>query len=303
MKASIIIPLKHEPEQILECLEAIAKEDLSFIDQVIVVENGSHDLRTLPSYPFKTKLLHLTQGNRSKARNTGANLAQAEILIFLDADVVIEKNWIKKVIESFTPHTIAVQAPIIPECPSSTLLTKIVIIRSFTRNSGSFLSIKKENTKNVILDSAAFAIRREIFEKIGGFDESLMRQEDRDLTQRLLSIKGIIFGLKTSSVRKIYTKGLWNFYLRELSMGYHIVRFHEKYASPPFQSFRSLSGVMLEGLLLTPGVFNFGSLKRHMRLLDLTYRLGNLFGFLRSIVAPQSKKILTNLQRAQIEHE
>jgi glycosyltransferase involved in cell wall biosynthesis len=303
LKASIIIPLKHDSQQILACFDALALQDLGLIEQVIVVENGSRELMTLADYPYKTQLLHLPQANRSRARNTGAALAQTEILVFLDADVVIGKDWIRKVVESFTTETLAVQAPIFPECPSSNILTKIVTIRSFYRNFGSFLSLKKDGLNDVILDSAAFAIRRDVFSRLKGFDELLTRHEDRDLTRRALEFEGTILGLKSSSVRKIYTKGLWNFYQREFSTGYHIVRYHEKYGGTLRQSFFSLFNIMLEGLVLSPRIVCFDVLKFHLRSLDLVYRLGTFFGFFRRVIAPYPKKNLALPQQAQIKIE
>lgn len=114
MKATIVIPIKSSLPTLLDCLEGLKEQDQSLIEEVIIVENGSSDIKNL-NYPYPYQILHLHDGNRSKARNLGAHKAHTPVIVFLDADIVIESDWIKKVLQSFKPQTLAIQTSIVPK--------------------------------------------------------------------------------------------------------------------------------------------------------------------------------------------
>ena len=151
--------------------------------EIIVVSDGDSDGSWRLAEAFGARLIRLPQaGGPAKARNIGAKSASGDILFFVDADVEVHPATIAKVAESFEAD---------PELDA--------LIGSYDDAPGAenFLS----QYKNLIhhythqeagLEASTFwgacgAIRRHVFEEVGGFDESYRRPciEDIELGYRL----------------------------------------------------------------------------------------------------------------------
>ncbi len=283
-------------------LKSLEAQDLSLIDDVHIVENGSDEIRDLSCYRLPLKLTKLSKGNRSAARNQGAQNAKSSILVFLDSDVVIEAGWLSGVLNSFEANTLAVQTSIIPEAPKSNLLQKIRKSRTFFRNEQSFLSLKKDNLRKVVLNSSAFAVRAEVFHSLGGFDEALTRQEDLDFTQRLLRLEGEIKAISRLKCKVYYQSDLFHYFFREFNSGFHVVRFHDKWSSKNLSDgYQSLKENTLAWLTsLGPE-----TIKQPVDLatkgLELTYLAGNLAGILKKTFRPYpGKKVISSPVKAKL---
>lgn len=111
MKVSVIIPTYNEEGVILECLESLSKQTYEDFE-VIVVDDGSTDdsLRIVRNSKFQARSAKLRLFPNSKifsqkhkgpgaARNLGAKHAKGEILVFVDADMTFDHDFIKKLVE------------------------------------------------------------------------------------------------------------------------------------------------------------------------------------------------------------
>lgn len=96
LRLSIIIPYYNaEPytSQLLDVLAPQMRDDV----EVIVVDDGSKE-------PFKTdykfvKVIHKDNGGCATARNVGIDKAEGEYISFIDADDLVARNFIEKVLE------------------------------------------------------------------------------------------------------------------------------------------------------------------------------------------------------------
>jgi glycosyltransferase involved in cell wall biosynthesis len=100
---SIIIPTLNEEVHIGGVLDSI-RENIEgrFRYEVIVVDNGSNDRTVEIAQKKEAKCLHAPGYSISSLRNLGASEACSDILVFLDADVYLGKDWgarIKPVME------------------------------------------------------------------------------------------------------------------------------------------------------------------------------------------------------------
>ena len=105
LSLSIIIPAKNEEKSLPILLASIRDQSLT-VDEIIVVVDESEDrtkeiaeqegVRTIQSEPLPKGWV-----GKTWACYQGALAARGEILIFLDADTVIEKDGLKKIVETY----------------------------------------------------------------------------------------------------------------------------------------------------------------------------------------------------------
>ena len=90
MALSIIIPAFNEAENIQQILKPLQRLRARGVD-VIVVDGGSGDQTVLRATPLVDRLVASTKG-RAIQMNTGAALAQNDVLLFLHADSILPNN-------------------------------------------------------------------------------------------------------------------------------------------------------------------------------------------------------------------
>lgn len=91
---SIIIPVFNEQKVLANCLESLKNQSYKPLE-IIVVDDGSTD-NTLQIIK-KFKVIAIVQNHKGPgpARNLGAKKARGEILVFVDADMTFDRNFIK----------------------------------------------------------------------------------------------------------------------------------------------------------------------------------------------------------------
>jgi glycosyltransferase involved in cell wall biosynthesis len=88
MVLSVVIITKNEQENILDCVESARK----ISDDIIVVDSGSSDKTVEMALGCRAKILEVQWSNFGTARNAGAELAQYDWVLALDADERISED-------------------------------------------------------------------------------------------------------------------------------------------------------------------------------------------------------------------
>lgn len=93
-RISIIIPVFNEERYLKRCLNSIKSQTFK-PHEVIVVDNNSSDtsVEIAKNYPF-VKVIREQQQGLVYARTTGLNAAKGDLLVRLDADVRLPKDWL-----------------------------------------------------------------------------------------------------------------------------------------------------------------------------------------------------------------
>jgi glycosyltransferase involved in cell wall biosynthesis len=173
-RISFIIPMKNAGKYISRCLEAILVEMMSG-DEIIVVDNGSTDDSVSIAGQFKDViLLHCPDVTIGYLRNYGAKRSQGDLLAFIDADCVISPGWRAEVIRNLEAEGIAATGARYEIPENAVWIEKAWFSQK----------IKKTSPAKYI-NSGNLAVKREVFLKIGGFDEKLITGEDAELGWRL----------------------------------------------------------------------------------------------------------------------
>jgi glycosyltransferase involved in cell wall biosynthesis len=99
MKVSIIVPTYNEEKNIKDCISTLKEQ--SYKDfEIIIVDDGSTDgtLKILSVIP-DIRIIKASHQGAGPARNLGAEKANGEILVFVDADMTFNKNFISNLIK------------------------------------------------------------------------------------------------------------------------------------------------------------------------------------------------------------
>ncbi len=92
-KLSIIIPVYNEELCIENCLISLDKQTYNN-REIIVIDDGSTDKTLDILKKYQVLILHQKHKGPGSARNLGASKAKGEILVFVDADMTFEKNFL-----------------------------------------------------------------------------------------------------------------------------------------------------------------------------------------------------------------
>lgn len=105
---SIVIPTYNAERTLHECLQAVTTLEWAGEVEVIVVNDGSNDKTPEIASSFSGVRVFDTphQGQR-QATNSGIQAAHHDIVVLVDADAVLERKWLEKIIPSFDDQTIA----------------------------------------------------------------------------------------------------------------------------------------------------------------------------------------------------
>jgi GT2 family glycosyltransferase len=203
-RVSIVVTAKNEAENIGELLDSIDKFVNLEETEVVVVDGGSTDktVNIISQYTF-VKLV-VSQSNISKGRNLGVANSKGEIIVFTDADCVVDKDWIKNILKYFEMDTeIGVVGGPYISLDQQGLIAKYLgayVGTYFPPDSG-FVTYQRIGTGNA-------AYRRKAIEDAGGFDERLDIGEDIDLNLRINNLGYKLFFAQDVKVYHKYRTSL-----------------------------------------------------------------------------------------------
>ena len=193
---SVIIATRNRPKDLDRCLESLAAVEYPAWE-LIVMDQGlpAASAPILAGRAVNVPVRHVMIPPRglSVARNEGLAVARGDIIAFLDDDCTVRSSWLYDVVDVFARH------------PKAGLMVGSVIACEYDRSK--FLLPTREIKVEAVLDrrswremwlhrvlvmGANMAMRRQTFERMGGFDEMLgagaplRSAEDLDYTYRLL---------------------------------------------------------------------------------------------------------------------
>jgi len=191
---SIIIPALNEEKLIENVLRQFDDNFKSKYNlEVIVSDGGSTDKTLNIARRYTQKLAEHTKKvkqNISQGRNNGAAISLGDVLIFFNADTRIsdKEKFFKKISEVLENKNVAAIACPIYVFPEE----QRTIDKAFHAFYNNYVIILNKFFMGMGRGECHI-VRRELFEKIGGYDEKLFAGEDFDLYKRLRKFGKIHF--------------------------------------------------------------------------------------------------------------
>lgn len=173
---SIVIPVYDNATGLAECLRALTPT-AGAAHEIIVVDDGSTDDTAVVASSFAVRLLRLERNSGAgMARNLGAREATGDALLFVDSDVVVAPDTVSRVsrILEDRPEIAAVfgSYDAVPRAPG--------LVSQFRNLLHHFVHQHGDPEASTFWAGCG-AIRRAVFDAVGGFDTGHYRRSIEDI--------------------------------------------------------------------------------------------------------------------------
>lgn len=224
MEFSVLIPALNEEKYIGKLLDSLRKQTLKSFE-VIVCDGESDDDTVSKTREFSRflnlKIVTSKKRNVGHQRNLAARIAAADHLIFFDADVVPEKNFLAKIHRALLDNDFDLASSWL-EPISRYLLDKL----AFSLYNRFYLETAKHFSPG---GSGAFMyVGKKVFRSLHGFNPKIKLGEDFDLIKRA-TLKKFRYRLFRNprihfSVRRLDKEGRFRFFKKIIQSGinYHL---------------------------------------------------------------------------------
>jgi len=189
---SILVPVKDEERVVGRLLDALLRLDYpKERSEIIIVEDGSKDKtveicqKYVDQHSSHIKLFHReTSNGKPTALNYALKKAKGEILALFDADCVPNSDVLLRAVKCFKdPSTAAVQGGTSSINANENMLTRLISYEEAVAFRTYALGRNVLNLFVYLIGSCCF-LRRDIVEKLGGWDEGSLC-EDLEISIRL----------------------------------------------------------------------------------------------------------------------
>ncbi len=202
-KVSVVIPTLNEGKYLETTLYHLKKQKPY---EIIISDSNSRDNTLAVARQFGCKTVKAGKGCAA-GRNTGGHAASGDIILFLDADSIVFPNLLGVMKKDFSKNKRLAgwTCKIYGFSPS----WKEQVIYNTSNNLVEFLTkyFKKPHAPGI-----AIGVRRDVFEKVRGFDETLKVMEDHDFAMRVGKYGDFKFSKDTcvfTSTRRMNKWGGW----------------------------------------------------------------------------------------------
>lgn len=192
-RASVVIVSYNAKPKLMACLASVLRS-LPDDSELIVVDNASIEDNAEAveaGFPEITLIRSDTNLGFAAGCNLGVRYARGRHLVFLNPDTLVESGWLDALVAPFEADdriglvTARILLMADPErlntCGCDVHISGLTLCRGMGRPRDTYLEVEEVGA----ISGAAFAIRRNLFEKLSGFDEEMfLYLEDTDLSWR-----------------------------------------------------------------------------------------------------------------------
>jgi glycosyltransferase involved in cell wall biosynthesis len=224
---SIIVPTKNSERTITECLRSIEKQTYNNIE-IILIDNYSCDntIRIAKRHGAK---VFFKGPERSAQVNFGATKARGKYIYRVDSDFVLQPSVVQEAVEACEKRGFDAIAVHNTSDPTVSFWAQV-------------RKLERDCYRHDELNAAARFWKKEVFERVGGFDETLVAGEDYDLQNRLVRSNIRIGRINAEEVHIGEPKTLAEIIRKHYYYGKSVGRFIKK---DPVRALKQISPVRL----------------------------------------------------------
>ena len=234
LRASVIIPAYNAERMLKHSLKALESQTIPQDQyEVIVIDDGSTDETAHVAEAGGARVLKLNHVGPAAARNAGAEVAQADILVFTDADCEPAPDFLERLLAPLDAPVVS-GARGVYRTQQRSLIARFVQLEYEDRYQRIAAIEAQEGTVDA-LDTSYAAYRRTVFLDAGGFDTRYLNAavEDHELSYRLARAGHIFRFVPDAVVYHSHVDNIINYARRKFRIGYwkaFLSREHPDYA-------------------------------------------------------------------------
>lgn len=214
---TVIIPTKNEDSTLLQLLECLRKQ--TFTEFRIIVSDSS-STNIVHQICNDKNITYIKGGLPGKARNNGVLHTNSKYILFLDADIIIPKNFIKEALAKIEENNIDCLSFGFAPITFNPLLKSLHWTAKFY-----FLIMTKFGLARGI--GGAILVKREAHIYINGFDETITVAEDHNYLKRISLCHKYSFSLYPCV--KLNIRRFARYGILKMSLKYFIIEMHRLY--------------------------------------------------------------------------
>jgi len=177
---SVVVIGRNEGARLERCLRSVAAMELAdFTTETIYVDSGSSDgsVALAERLGARTVALQAARPTAALGRNAGWRIARGEIILFLDGDTVLHPRFVADSLPDFADPTVAIVWGHRREmAPEQSIYNRV-------------LDLDWVYAPGLTAFCGGDALfRRDVLERTGGFDETLIAGEEPELCRRILGL-------------------------------------------------------------------------------------------------------------------
>ena len=206
---SLIIPLRNEEKYINILLISILKQDYPFFELLLIDGLSTDNTKEkIIEYSQKYNFIKIFDNQYKTvpyALNIGIKNAKGDIIIRLDAHAEYPANYISTLVYYLQKLNADNVGGVWETIPANNSLKAKSIAMALSSSFGvgnATYRLNSSNDEYLEVDTVPFGCyKREIFERIGYFDEQLTRNQDNEFNERLKKAGGKIFLIPSLKIK------------------------------------------------------------------------------------------------------
>jgi cellulose synthase/poly-beta-1,6-N-acetylglucosamine synthase-like glycosyltransferase len=242
---SVVVIGRNEGQRLVRCLESVElMRPVPGGMELIYVDSASSDGSSERAMKHKAKVLSLqsTHPCAAAGRNAGWRAAKAPIVMFLDGDTVLDRNFVADSIGEFDDPRVAVVFGHRRELdPGGSLFNRVTDLDWITAPGPAEFC------------GGDALIRREILESVGGYDERLIAGEEPELCRRIRAAGHLILHVdRPMSLHDLAMTHFSQYWRRGLRSGYAYAEVSRRFRDTqlPLWSRESRRNLLQGGVML-----------------------------------------------------
>lgn len=207
---SVVIPVYNSLAFLPDALKAVKAQNLQ-ASEIIIVDSEDCQKTAKLAEQYNASYYNIAN-NIAEKRNLGAAKATSDIIVFLDSDCLLPANWLWTANEFFSDLEVVACGCSFFDLPRNSHF----LVRAWHQHQIAF-----QKKLNDWLPTSALAVRKNVFDKISGFNEKLPACEDVDLGYRLHTHGQLIDSKKLSHIHLNNPDSIYLFLCKEYWRGQH----------------------------------------------------------------------------------